>query len=185
MKWFEKLQINVRKGDIFQSETEGLMITTTTSLGPYGNLSKEFFEKYAQVLTSQIDSILNERTNKTLQLGETVSVIVEESGDKTKRVILATLWQNENPYTPSLIYSVYINSLREAFKANLLSLSLPILKVPKNMLGEKIIQVLTDLNDLRTSETFSVEEIEFVSNNDGDIEFLEDVIDDLLPELRN
>ena len=140
MKWFDKLQINIRKGDIFKSGTDGLMITATTSLSPYGNLSKEFFEKHGQILMLQIDSILNSRTNKSLQLGEAVSVAIEESQDKTKRVILAALWQNENPYTPNLIYSVYINSLRNAFKSNLSSLSLPILKVPKHILSEKVVQ---------------------------------------------
>lgn len=123
------------------------------------------------------------RTNNTLQLGEAVTVIVEENRGETKRVILAALWQNENPYTPNLIYSVYINSLREAFKSNLLSLSLPIIKVPKKIIGEKITQVLTDLNNLRTSNAFSVEEIEFVSSNDGDLDFLEEVFKESFPQL--
>lgn len=185
MSWFDKLEINIRRGDIFQSKTESIMITVTTSLNPYGKLSTSFLNEYKTRLSPQFDSILSERTNQRLNLGEAISINIGRKaalGD-IKMVVLTALWQDENPYTPNLIYSVYINSIRQALNKDLLSLSLPIIKVPKILLGEKIVQVLKDLNNLRVSETFSVEEIEFVSNNEGDIEFLRDVFKENLPAL--
>lgn len=174
MTWFDKLEIDFRTGELFLSTKESIVVTVTTSIGPYGRLSRQLLGKYGVALSDEIRQLLEARPGGKLLLGEAVTVSAPHGMDfdPFRKLILAALWQHENEYTPNLIYTVYVNSLRQAFHHGMQSLAIPILKVPKRMLRESIIKVFSELNALRDSSDFSVEEIEFVSTSASDVEFL-------------
>lgn len=82
------------------------------------------------------------------------------------------LWDSDNLYTSNLIYRVLINALRQAFAQHIRSVAFPILRVPLPLFADGIRRVLHDLDALPTSDTFSVEELAFVSTDPGDVAFL-------------
>ena len=84
------------------------------------------------------------------------------------------LWDIQSEYNLNLFYKAYINSIRMAFQDNLKSIALPIMAYDGNLriCGQAIDKVINDLNSLKDSSDFSIEEIYFVSTKSNDIEYL-------------
>ena len=93
--------------------------------------------------------------------------------------------ERENDYTSNLVYGVISNSLREAFKCDLSSLALPILKLNKDTIKDQtlyaqtVVKVLKEFNELKNSDSFPVEELLFISDKPAKVEFLQNYIDRL------
>ena len=108
-------------------------------------------------------------------MGQAVSLPVKPDYQlgRTGWLILTALWAHESPYTPSLLYGVFINSLRQAFARGLVSVAMPIFTGGgAELTFDAIIRVLRDLDGLRTADEFSVERLIFVSRKPGDVEAL-------------
>lgn len=180
MAWFEKLQISVINADIFFTEADVIVIPVTTTLGSYGGISREFFGRYK---ISKI-GLSTKKPDETghLALGEAgPPQLYEDSSGRRQNFILCALWQRENPYTLPLIYSFYINSLRAAFAESCKSIALPILNVDPSLLSTAVAKVLTDLNNLRNSDNFSIEQISFVSRRASHVDLIADMLIDEFP----
>ncbi len=174
MGWLDQLSLEVRCGDLFALDVEAMVCTVTVGLGAYGRLSTHLFQHGGAPLVAQIHARRVQYPEGRLPLGQAVTVPLAAPSPfgPIAQVIWVAIWDTDNPYTPNLIYRVLINALRQAFAQHLRSVAFPILRVPLPLFADGIRRVLHDLDALPTSDTFSVEEIAFVSADPGHVAFL-------------
>jgi O-acetyl-ADP-ribose deacetylase (regulator of RNase III) len=173
--WLERLRVEVVVGDIFEADTEGMACTVTTAVGPYGAISRQLFSRGGEALAADVAVLRSGLPEGRLELGQAVSLPVrpEHALGREGWLITAALWAHESPYTPSLLYGVHINSLRQAFARALASVAMPIFTGGgAELTFDAITRVLRDLDGLRTADTFSVERLVFVSRKPRDVEVL-------------
>lgn len=172
--WLDQLSLEVRCGDLFALDVEAIVCTVTVGFAAYGRLSTHVFQHGGARLVAQIQALRAQSPESWLRLGQAVTVPLAAPSPfgSITRVICVALWDTDNPYTPNLIYRVLINALRQAFAQHLRAVAFPTLRVPLPMLADGIRRVLHDLDALPTSDTFSVEEIAFVSTGPGQVAFL-------------
>jgi hypothetical protein len=174
MGWLDQLSLEVQCGDLFALDVEAIVCTVTVGLGAYGRLSTYLFQHGGARLIAQLHALRAQYPEGRLPLGQAVTLQLDDPSPfgRMAQVICVALWDSDNPYTPNLIYRVLINALRQAFAQHLRAVAFPILRVPLPMFADGIQRVLHDLDALPTSDTFSVEELAFVSTDPGHVTFL-------------
>ena len=165
-KWLDRLELDVKQGDYFETDCEALVCSITVELETYGQLSKMLLTLCKTDLLDSLRTLRSNLPNKKLELGQSLSLEVSpfcEIG-VARRLILTALWDRVNEYTPNLVYRFFSSALREAINHDIRSIQFPILNVNQKMLGQEIIKVLHDFDKLRNSALFPVERICFVTN---------------------
>lgn len=174
MGWLDQLSLEVRGGDLFALDVEAIVCTVTVGFGAYGRLSTHLFQHGGAPLVAQIHALRTQYPEGRLPLGQAVTLPLADPSPfgRIAQVICVALWDSDNSYTPNLIYRVLINALRQAFAQDMRAVAFPILRVPLPLFADGIRRVLHDLDALPTSDTFSVEDLAFVSTDPGHVAFL-------------
>lgn len=183
MSWLERLYVKYICGDLFSMEVDAIVCTVTNELGAYGALSRHLFNIGGPYLADDINKIKEGLLNKRLELGQSVTLHNKKELNlpKVDKIILTAFWDISNDYTPNLIYRAHINSLREAFNHKVKTIALPVMAAGGlEILSSGIVKVLYDLDELRNSDTFSIEELYFVSNKQSHVDCLEGYINNRL-----
>lgn len=181
MSWLENLSVDAVCGDLFALDVEAIVCTIKVDGTLYGRTSKQLYHLGEPNLRNQVKGKLLELGVNSLALGEAISVDTRNLPELKmfSRVILAALWDYQSEYTSNLIYAVIINSLRQAFAGTVKSLAIPILNVDEKMFAQTTLKVLTELDTLRNSSDFSVDELLFVSNKENRVNYLNKAISQL------
>ena len=177
MSWLENLDFIIEHNDLLSMNVEAIVCSVTVNLDEYGKISKKLFDIGHANLISDLSEIKRNLPNNKLILGQAISLDckpIYNIGNFNKLIFVA-LWDYQSEYNFNLFYKAYINSLREAFQNNITTIALPIMAYEGNLsiCGRAIIKVIHDLDSLKNSSEFSIEEIYFVSNNNDHINFLE------------
>jgi len=96
------------------------------------------------------------------------------------------MWARESPYTPNLAYANLASGIREGLNRGLASLAIPIFTMGRDARGaamadEAIGKVLLDFDSLKGADSFSVEEIRFLSWDGRSVERLRQHLAEILP----
>jgi hypothetical protein len=155
---------------------EAIVCTVTLDLDEYGNLSQKIFDIGKEKLRRDLFKIKESLPNNRLLSGQATSLVCKSDYHigNFERLIFVAVWDYQSEYNLNLFYKAYINSLREAFQHNIRSIALPIMAYDGNLrlCGQAIVKVIKDLDNLKISSEFSIEEIYFVSNNSDHITYL-------------
>ncbi len=180
MSWLEDLTVDAVRGDLFAMDVDAIVCTTKVDGTLYGRTSKQLFSLDEQFFRAGIEEKILKLGQDKLSLGEAISLDTETQENpelnRFKRIILAALWDYHSEYTYNLIYALIVNSLRQAFAGKIKSLALPILNVDDKLFSQVTINVLSELNELKNSDEFSLEELIFVSDKENRVEFLNNSI---------
>jgi len=177
MSWLENLGIYFECKELLSIDVDAIVCPINVDLNEYGKISKKIFKLGQTGLINDLSEVKNKLANQKLVLGQAISVDCKPIYNigNFKKIIFVALWDFYSEYDFNLFYKAYINSFREAFQHNLKSIALPIMAYDGNLnlCGQTIIKVIRDLNYLKNSSEFSVEEIYFVTNNSSHIDLLQ------------
>ena len=158
-------------------KVESIVCPVTMDLDVYGKISNELFNLAQKSLRNDLCEIGSNSLNSRLLLGQAISINCkpEYKLGNFKTLIFVALWDYQSEYSFNLFYKAYINSLRQAFQHNIRSIALPIMAYEGNLnlCGQAILKSVHDLDGLKHSAEFSIEEIYFVSKNRRHINFME------------
>jgi O-acetyl-ADP-ribose deacetylase (regulator of RNase III) len=155
-------------GDLFSALCEAIVVNTDIAVSFRHTLGRELLERFGERLSTDVRTILETLPERRLALGQAVTVPAYNL-DPIKNVILVAWWGRDNEFTFRLIESALTNSLRQAFAANILSLACPLIgtgfqHMDPALLHAGIVKVLRELDGLKNSARFSVEELYFISD---------------------
>ena len=181
MSWLENIDIQFQHKDIISMDVDVIVSTITVNIEAYGKIGQKLFQLGWNTLNNDLLHLKDGLSKQKLDLGQAISLdckAIYNIGEY-KKLIFVALWDAQSEYDFNLFYKAYINSLREAFKYNMKSIALPIMAYDGNLkiCGQVIHKVIHDLDGLKDSDEFSLEEIFFVSNNSNHINFLKKEIE--------
>ena len=167
MSWFEKLTVDCVNSDIWETETEVIGCNANVMLSMNNSLGTQLLSKCGVGLLGELDKLREHLPGKRLDLGQAIWLDLQVS-KFTKAVIFFGRWSKNNDFSEQLIYKCFVNTLRLAFKKEVGSIAFPFFgtgseSMEIRWLENSIMRVLSDLNDLKISSEFSVEEILFYS----------------------
>lgn len=179
MRWLKRLQVETRHGDLFETDAEAIVVPVNIGvrLDAY-TLGRQLLEKSGRPLQEEIGRALRQLPGRRLRLGQAITVGAHSLGN-TEKIILVAWWGAHNTFTPNFIYKVVIASLRQAFEHEIQSLAMPLFGTGSRMmriqdLASSIVGVLKDLDGLRTTDTFRLRKLYFVSDRAHDVAFLQE-----------
>jgi O-acetyl-ADP-ribose deacetylase (regulator of RNase III) len=180
MAWLDNLDIVFECNDLTSMKMDALVCPVTVELAEYGKLSSQIFNIAKSSLKRDLYEIKKKLPNERLILGEVAAINCKPAYQLNNigALIFAALWERQSEYSENLFYKSYINSLREAFKLNIKSIGLPLFTYDGNLsfCAKAIIKTICDLDSLKNSSEFSVDEIYFVSKNSNHLDFFEELV---------
>lgn len=166
MSWLERCDISAINGDLFDQEVDALVIPIECSLNFTHVLGRELLSRYGQYLHTAASEASRKTLGDRVPLGNGFTVRIHGS-DQVRWAILVAWWDRDNRYTQNLIERCISTALRKAFETRSTSVAMPLFGVNSseldlNDLFTAVPRVLRDFDALRTSDTFSVEDLRFV-----------------------
>ena len=185
MSWLDKLEISFEHNDLLSINVEAIVCPVRLSLDAYGKISQRIFTAGRDALRDEVFTIKEYLPDNKLLLGQAISIVCKPDYHigNFRRLIFTALWDHHSEYNVNLFYKAYINSLRDAFQHHIKSIALPVMAYDGNLslCGKAIIKVIQDLDSMKNSSEFSVENIYFVSNNREHINYLVKEVEPKLP----
>ncbi len=177
MSWFDKLTIDCTCGDILTADSQVVACNTTVKLGLHYSLGKQLVHLFGDKLLEKVTAAKALLPSGELPLGQAIWVEMDHS-DRFAAIIFFSWWSADNEFSNRLIYQCLASVLRTAFNNGCRSLAVPLYGSGSGSMDfkrfqETVCRVLVELNTLRNSDTFSVEELVFVSTDQMWIEQLE------------
>ena len=169
MNWADNLTIDCIHGDVLQANAEVLACNTNIKLGLQYSLGRQLVQRFGYPLVEKVTIAKQTLRKNEIALGETIWVDTWEIMP-FNAIIFFGWWDADNEFSDRLIYQCFINVLRNAFNHECRSIALPLFgsgsgSMNFNRFQKVILNVLTELNSLPCSDTFSVEELMFYSTN--------------------
>ncbi len=182
MSWFDKLTVDCIHGDLLQADTETLACNVNVMLNLNYSIGQQLLKRYGNSLAQELDIIRKRLPAQRLELGQ--ALWVDNHAGK-RPLIFFGWWDRDNDFTVRLIYTSFVNTLREAFAHDCRSIAFPLFGTGSgsmcfNDFQESISKALQELNRLKGAHTFSVEEIVFFSTNKERIEPFSATLDRIL-----
>lgn len=184
MCWFDNLTVDCIHGDLLLAETEAIACNVNVMLNLNYSIGQQLLHLYGNDLTEKLSIIKKHLPEQRLELGQAIWVDVNSSPEKTP-IIFFGWWDKDNDFTTRLIYSSFVNSLRIAFAHNSRSIAFPLFgsgseSIHFNDFQESISKALQELNKLKMSHEFSIEELFFYSTNKVRIKKLSNHLDRII-----
>ena len=166
-------------GDILSVDTDAIVCTINVDFEAYGKISQKIFDLCNPQLIYDIKKLRRDDADHKLLLGQAVSLTCNRGWNlHFQKIIFVAMWDFCSEYNSNLFYKAYINSIRQAFENNLKSVAMPIMAYDGklNVAAEVVAKVLVDLDRLKNSSEFPLEEIYFVSYKEEHVETFEQII---------
>ena len=181
MPWFDKLTIECIHGDILAIATDSVACNVNVNLDLNYSLGKQMVLKYGSGLLDAVNHARQLLPNGSLELGQAVFMPLTVF-PPLKGVIFFGWWAADNEFTRALIYRSLTSILRKSFENNCFSLAVPFFGSGSGSMSFQLFlctvaEVLEQLNNLKCSDSFSLEEIFFVSTNSDRVEQLRKKLD--------
>ncbi len=177
MSWLDELDVIVAHDDLLSVEVDAIVCPVTVKLEDYGKISRKIFEIATPSMQKDLMEVKKSLPNNQLRLGESISIDCAESYgiNNCRKLIFTALWDFVSEYNMNLFYKAYINSFRRAFEDELKTIALPIMAYDGhiNLCGKAAVKVIKELDCLKNSSRFSVEEVYFISTNENHIKYFE------------
>lgn len=184
MSWLENVDIDFACAELLSTTADGVVCPATIDMKAYGKISREIFERGGQELVQTVAAARAQLPQRELALGEATSIECRPGHrlGEFKRLIMVAIWAAESEYTRDLFHRAYVNSLREAFRHNLVSVALPVMAYDGNLkaCGEAIVEVVHGMDRLKQSDSFSVKHVHFVSTKQTHIDYLVKEVEPML-----
>lgn len=178
MSRLDNLTLLIEQNDLLSMSVEAIVCPVTVGLERYGNISQKLFSLGQGNLLNDLSELRTTLPNNKLLLGQAISLDCKPTYNigQFKKLIFVALWCRQSEYNLNLCYKAYINSFRQAFRYGLKTIALPIMAYRGNLdlCGQAVIKVIRDLDSLKTSSDFPIEEIYFVSTNVDHVAYFED-----------
>lgn len=172
MSWFGRLDVQCKYADLLDMDVDGIICNTNIMLNLNYSIGRQLSKRCGPELERKLDDILMALPNHELPLGQSVCVRAFNM-ERIRSIIFTAWWSAENDFRAELIYQCHASALRSALNENMKSLAFPLfgtgsqtMRLPTLAAG--IACVLNDFDALKGAESFSLEELYFVSNNEGD-----------------
>ncbi len=176
MSWLDNLDVIFENKELTLMRVDAMVCPISVNLKPYGKISQKLYALGQSALEKDLTEVKASLSNEKLNLGQAISIDCKPGYTigKFKKLIFVALWDIQSEYNLNLFYKAYINSIRMALQDKLKSIALPIMAYDGNLriCGQAIEKVINELNSLKGSSDFSIEEIYFVSTKSNDIEYL-------------
>ena len=180
LSWIENLDIRAEHNDLLSVNADAIVSPVTVNLEQYGKISQQIFGVGNGELLDDLSKIKSDLINNRLRLGEAVSLRCSLSYHIGifERIIFVAMWDYQSEYNLNLFYKAYISCFRDAFQHNLKSIALPIMAYDGNIRlnAQAAVKAITELDQLKNSSEFSVENIYFVSTNNSHVRFIENEV---------
>lgn len=180
MGWLDRLSVETRCGDLFSMPVEAVAVNTDVGVSFRHTLGRELLARCGEPLLQEVGKILDTLPLRRLALGQAITVPSYNLGS-IEKVILVAWWGRENAFTSRFIEMVLTNALRQAFVANVRSVACPLIGTGSHMdptlLHAGIVKALRDLDTLKNSSRFSIEELYFVSTRSDRVSELQSYLD--------
>ena len=179
MSWFEILDVLFAHGDILSFDTDAIVCTINVDYEAYGKISQKIYDQCHPELIYKIRKLKGVDAGNKLKLGQAITLNCQNEWDLNfQKIILVAMWDFHSEYTWNLFYMGYINSIRQANENNLETIAMPIMAYEGkiDLVARTILKVLTDLDRLKNSSEFSLEEIFFISYNQEHVETLDQLV---------
>lgn len=184
MNWLESVDIFFECKDLISIDVEAIVCSVTVNLDAYGQISQQLFKTGQSHLKHDLIAIQERLANQKLTLGQAISLDCKHTYNipNIKKLIFVAMWDSHSEYTFNLFYKAYINALREALQHQIKSIALPVMAYDGNLImcGQAIVKVIHDLDCLKNSSEFSIEEVIFTTTNCNHIEFLKKEVEPIL-----
>ncbi len=177
MSWFDKLEIDFIHGSLLDADTEAIACNVNVAIDLNYSIGKQLLEYFGPNLRGVIKNVRDTLPGRKLELGQAVWLDAP-CPTSLKGIIFFGWWSSQNEFTANLIYTSFVNSLRVAFSYGCCSISFPLYGsgsggMPFQLFQDTILQAFQELDNLRNSNMFSVEEVCFISTNMPRLEQLE------------
>lgn len=184
MTWFDKLSIDCLHGDILSTDVEAIACNVNLQMHLCHSLGKQVADTFGPEIIVAIELARQTLPTGSLELGQ-AAFIPMETHPPMKGIIFFGWWAAENEFNRALIYRSMVNILRQGFLNSCLSLAIPLFgsgsgSMSFQIFQDTVAQVLEELNGLKHSASFSVEELYFVSTNSDRIDQLRQRLELLL-----
>jgi len=176
MGWLDKLSVEFELGEIMAMDAESFMCPLSVRLEEYGKISQRVFRVGGSEFIAELCNIRNQLPDEKLLLGQSLHVQVQPNYGfgSYKYVVLTALWDNESEYNRNLFYKAYLTAFRTAINLNIKSIVVPAMGYDGNLpvSSAALLSVIQELDELKSSDDFSLEDIYVVSSNSIHIDYL-------------
>ena len=180
MSWIENLDIKAEHNDLLSTKVDAIVLPVNVDLEQYGKISQKIFSVCGIDLLNDLSKIKERLKNSKLFLGQAVSLHCPPSCNIKRfyRIIFVGMWDYQSEYNSNLFYKAYVSCFREAFQHNIRSIAFPIMAYDGNIRisAQSAVKAITELDRLKNSSEFSVEEVCFVSTNNDHVSYFEDEV---------
>ena len=169
MPWFDDLTVDCFHGNILEADTEAIACNVNVMVNLNYSLGKQLLQHYGPRLLGRVDESRKQLNGGQLELGQAIWVDVSNC-NSVRGIIFFGWWAEDNDFTSQLIYKCFTTTLRTAFANDCRSIAFPLFgsgsgNMNFQVFQKTIWQALFELNKLKDSGSFSVQELLFFSTD--------------------